>query len=733
MTILKINTFAGEIPRLPDDRLPAGYAKKAVNCNFAHNELRPLLGLGTHYPVHSSAKPCRTVWTPDGNLFFAWNKEVRAFKSPVIDDMHGRIYFNVAGEGVRVATTEGLRGLGDQPRPPSNQWKAGVKAPTGINVEVNPNAVVQITAQLVVDGAIVKEGVVPDADVIVIEDGRTFQIALPALWDVTTEQDPQTPGGDGYITGTRAITYTAISGENEVSGAALAGGWAVNGAGQLRILSTVYNSVINIVHEGRTYTRAGDLFAGLLSGDALVKAGTVFVQFRVKLSNATTGAVIYDEVRPHTVHPDFDTIYRITNNTGKVSVAYVAVAINQWGEESAPTSPFLIDMNDDGQNAPRITVQLTPDAAEAPITGVVIYRTYPGSTSTDYFLLAGVHTADPDGFYRYTDATTTPHYVTTLNPSQAAWDTPPAQAKNMVYFGNGSFVVSQGKDLVFSEPYRPHAWPYRMTLPYTIIAMAAIEGGILVVTDTHSFTVSGAHPTQASQRMLPVDQAGWTSRAIARVDGTAVYASHDGLVDIFGGLPSLSASQQLFTRRDWRELYWWPAQYALTLGQHDGNLLGIVVEEDLRPTTTASSFLLRLDEAEGSLSMLNLDFPTVGGAVVKPMGLSVCASTDQLFLTTNDGVAEFAVGAPLQCEWHSGDVRYPAPVNFGAVIVDCVGVAQVQVYADDVLRVTQACDGHTSFRLPSGSPALRWSVKVTGTAIVRRIVLASSFAEIKRG
>lgn len=744
MTAATWRKFSGEIPRLPPDRLPDGAAKIALNCNFAHGELRPLLGLGTHHLVHTSAMPCRSLWTPDGAKFFAWNKDVRAFKSPTIDDIHARVFYNVAHEGVFVTQAgSDLRLMTDEPRPPATKYRVGVRRPSGINVEVNPNAVIQVTAQLVADGSVVKEGVVPTGDVTVVEDGKTFQITLPAEWVTTvettyTEAVPQTIAPDGFITGPARLSATLVVGDTSdtsVDPYAVAtfepGEWGINSNGLVRTASYGTVPMAGGMYNEQYYLDARLLFAELKDGTALVVAATASLQFRVKVSNAISGAVIYDEVRPHTVHPDFPNLYRVTNNVTKVDVVYVATAINIWGEESAPSDPFSIEMNDDGQNAPRVTVGLTVNPEQVPVAGVMFYRTYPGSTSTSYFLAAYAPAPDPDGYYRFTDTTTSPQTATTLQPNQAEWDEPPALAHSMCYFGNGSFIAAQGRDLVFTEPYRPHAWAYRMTLPYGIVGIIGVENGVLVTTDTHSYIISGAHPSQAAQRLLPADQAGWTSYSITRVEGAAIYASHDGLVDVFGGRPSIAASQQLFTRRDWRERYWWPAQYALVLGQHDGNILGIVVEEGLRAGATAYDFLLRLDEVQGSFCRLDLDFPLANGATVTPYGTSVCAVTDQLFITTNAGMAEFAVGPPLQYTWASGDRLYPKAINFAAGVVDCVGTVQLEIFADDTLRHTVMCDGRTYFRMPSGAPALRWGVQLVGTAVVREVSLAGAFGELK--
>ena len=416
-------------------------------------------------------------------------------------------------------------------------------------------------------------------------------------------------------------------------------------------------------------------------------------------------------------------VYAIESATTSVtattpeSISVVAVAINIWGEESAPSNPVTFDK--EAGKSVTYTVTHTATAGQQALQGIIFYRTYPATTSTDYFLLNETPAALTAGVATFEDATTEPVTATAL--VSAAWSTPPAFPNNLTYVGNGFFVVGSGKDLVFSEPYKPHAWPYRMTLPHGIVGIVAIEGGILVTTQAQTYLVSGAHPSQMSQQLLPVEQAGWTDTAMTRVEGSAVFASNDGLVSVFGGQPSLKESQALFRRRDWRAKYG-NARLNLRMAHHDGYLLGLI-DPSYPIAQTEEPFLLKLDEAAGSYCRLD-----AGQALY---GAAVSGTTDQLFVTTATGFAEFAAGDDLTYVWKSGDRLFQQPTNFAAGVVDAVGAASLQVFADGALRATVAISGRTSFRLPSGNPAYRWSVKLTGTAVVREVSLAGSFAELK--
>ena len=415
--------------------------------------------------------------------------------------------------------------------------------------------------------------------------------------------------------------------------------------------------------------------------------------------------------------PAAPTVEVAVTATTPESISVVAVAINIWGEESAPSNPVTFDK--EAGKSVTYTVTHTATAGQQALQGIIFYRTYPATTSTDYFLLNETPAALTAGVATFEDATTEPVTATAL--VSAAWSTPPALPNNLTYVGNGFFVVGSGKDLVFSEPYKPHAWPYRMTLPHGIVGIVAIEGGILVTTQAQTYLVSGAHPSQMSQQLLPVEQAGWTDTAMTRVEGSAVFASNDGLVSVFGGQPSLKESQALFRRRDWRAKHG-NARLNLRMAHHDGYLLGLI-DPSYPIARTEEPFLLKLDEAAGSYCRLDAGQSLYGAAV--------SGTTDQLFVTTATGFAEFATGDDLTYVWQSGDRLFQQPTNFAAGVVDAVGAATLQVFADGALRGTVSISGRTSFRLPSGAPAYRWSVALTGTATVREISLAGSFAELK--
>ena len=401
------------------------------------------------------------------------------------------------------------------------------------------------------------------------------------------------------------------------------------------------------------------------------------------------------------------------------TVSYVVVAINIWGEESASSPVATIDVTE-GQTV-QVDISHTADSDQVALQGILVYRTYASAETSGFLLISSTPTAGTPPNYSFVDSTTSAQ--TSIGLQSETWDGPPTDAANLSYAGNGSLCVSSGKDLVFTEPYRPHAWAYRMTFPHGIVGVLSIDGGLLVTTQLQSYMVAGAHPSQMSQGELAANQAGWSGTAMANIDGSAVYAGNDGLVSAYGGQPSMEATRQLYRRRDWRAAYG-DARLNLRLIHHDGLMLGIV-DPDYPIAATEVSFLINLDADPRYFTRVE-----AGEALY---GASVSGTTDQLYVGTATGAAEFAADgvSPLAMTWRSKLYRYPAPASFRAAEIECAGALSLDVIADGITVKTIAASGRTEFRLPDHNPAWEWSVRVTGSGSLTKFAMGPSFDALK--
>ena len=629
MTVLSIRSFTGEIPRLPADRLPDGAAQFAQNCDFTHGELRPLAGLGPHYETGAGARPCRGLFTPDGQKFFAWDKPTRAFLAPTIDDTWGRVYYNTEGDGFRVSQRVALYDKTAQPRPPATNasWRVGVTRPNGLTSATSTDLALDVYVQTLKYGVLVEE--VPVTSTTTVTPGVVYDVTVPpgALTvDTTTTTAARLPEvgvvdvvtntndtfvkevfaryfvGDDVLSFERShpaipsewVTRTCPA-DGWLVAQKLTGGYSLYVIGPDGVVSQDYagafsEPIRNIVYKGQTYATPQALYEAIyVAGNTTTteSAEGVTVRFRVKVYNAATSVVYYDGLCSHIATgtpllytitiPSFSTLLTSSGSNAPTlqTVAYVAVAVNIWGEESAPSDPLTVEFRP-GLTGVALEIAHTPNASEVPLAGMLFYRTYQSNSgTTSYFLINETPVVGVDGVYSLADSSTEPVTATTLAVNQAEWDPPPEALEGLSYAGNGVFCGAVGKDLYFSEPYKPHAWPYRMVFPHEIVGVLGIEGGILVTTTLHPYLVYGAHPEQMSQVRMAAEQSGWSNTALSHLEGSAVYAGNDGLVSVSGGQATIKGSQELFRREDWRKMFG-AVKQNLRLAQHDGRLLGII-------------------------------------------------------------------------------------------------------------------------------------------------------------
>lgn len=168
--MIGLSKFGGEIPLLSDypHLLPDGFAQEAINCDFSQGVLRPLKD-GVLLATMSGT--VKTIYTEDGINFYTWPTETQVFKSPVLSDPYGRVYY-LDGGVLRAAAAAGASPSGG---PPGASYKVGVPAPqTAPELSVverttfpdYPTAVVEITCWLE-------------------ESGQRYQETTPSVTTVT--------------------------------------------------------------------------------------------------------------------------------------------------------------------------------------------------------------------------------------------------------------------------------------------------------------------------------------------------------------------------------------------------------------------------------------------------------------------------------------------------------------------------------------------------------------------
>jgi len=180
--------------------------------------------------------------------------------------------------------------------------------------------------------------------------------------------------------------------------------------------------------------------------------------------------------------------------TTVVPTLYVYTFVSVWGEESAlsPASAIINVDHTDG-NVDLSALEITYPGAGTTrntIQFVRIYRSSVGVNQTAYRFVAEISPT----------ATFTDNVIDALLGEVVAstdFDLPPANIFGLIDAGNGIMVAFTLFEILFSEPYQPHAWPikYRLATFDTIVGGGLFGNTIVVTTLDRPLLLVGNHPS----------------------------------------------------------------------------------------------------------------------------------------------------------------------------------------------------------------------------------------------
>lgn len=388
------------------------------------------------------------------------------------------------------------------------------------------------------------------------------------------------------------------------------------------------------------------------------------------------------------------------------SRVYAATRVSDWGEESAPSPASNLVNVMPGQNVALTSLPGAPGAGFN-ATKVRIYRSVQGQSGTPYLFVAEITMAA--ALAGFTD-TRTAIQLGEVIPS-ITYTMPPAGLKGLTTLTNGVLAGFDGYDIHFSEPYIPHAWPlqYSLTTDYKIVALAAYDSSLLVLTTGQPYVVSGSSPDAYMMVKSEVNQACVSKRSVATINGGVIYASPDGLF-LIGGAGVQNLTAPIFTRDEWQALN--PEQ-----------LQGFVIDNKYIGFTDAGGFML--DPA--TMDFVMLDWTATAGFYD--------AQLDELFLiTANRDLVKFDTGLARTMRWRSKQFYSARPLSLGAARVEAASYpVTLRVYGNGVLRHTQTVANANAFRLPAGFVCNTWEFEIEGTREVFSAGFAESMQELRRG
>ncbi|WP_025915794.1 hypothetical protein [Herminiimonas sp. CN] len=740
MAAFKYNAFSGLYPKISESLLPPTAATESSNCDFAYGELRNTKG---GYLVQTLSNAPASLYTDDGLKFYSWTDEVSAARSPLSRDTFDRLYYTTPND-FRVTSRSGMQVSGGNP---ASSYRVGVPRPItapALTVPAIPsleNATIAAKFHYEYGGVKYQE-----------------QDIAPVALDANTKWRFDPPGkATGAATSSQAFAATAyyIAGQEAEFWGALDAGTTVsplsnasvrivsggaNGFGmELKVgdtlATTMVKDAVGVIHEVETLLTLSQYGLLKASGSSTAASYTPEQAIPVIRLTATDNATHETLFDIYTANSSLGTNaiwqltitkedapatgYAIALSSGaaeadKETRAYVYTYVNTYDEEGPPSPagsittatvlPVALDVKRD-----------VSGADYAPIKEIRFYRTPTGSEIADYFYVGALPVLTLLGTdFSFTDDVKASGLNEPISSTEAY--APDPALTGLLALPNGILMAWKGNELHFSEAYRPWAWPpaYVKTFTHNIIGAIAHGSGALVTTIGQPFLISGVSPDSMTDRALAFPQAGVSQWSMADINGQVVYASHDGIVSVAGGQPSM-ASEPFFTREVWRARCN-NAMSSLRFAVWDGRL--IVYSS----SNAFTAFMLRLDEVQGG-AMTDLPDFSAQCSFVSPV-------TDLCYYASGTGLYQFAGGSDATANWVSRENVLPKPVNFGFAQTVCTGNWTVQFYADGELKHTQAVTGKMDFRLPSGFKSDRWKIGLSGTGRFRELRVAESGREM---
>lgn len=502
---------------------------------------------------------------------------------------------------------------------------------------------------------------------------------------------------------------------------------------------------------------------GPVAGDRLYYTGDGKPKMRV-------ASDIYDLAVPRPVD-DLTATIGGSGSGDVVTRLYCWTWVTDYGEESEP-APVSNEVN--WQPGNTVTLSGFPSTpAGREITKQRIYRSQTGTSGTFFYLIAEraasasnyVDSIPVDGFQEPLPSTT--------------WTAPPDGLAGLISLPNGMMAAFVGRDLYFSEPWRPHAWPekYVQTMDYPIVALGAIGSSVVVMTTGQPYLVIGSDPSTMQPTKLEANFPCINARGVVDLGFAIAYPSNEGLIAVKADGSIGIASNNIFSRKAWLAL-----NPDTIVGAQIGGRYAMfyeIVGEDGFPTggclfldIGATPYLIRSSERATSVF-----YQLETGAL-----FFLRKGENNIYrLDSPDGVR-------LKQYWKSKPYVLPAPLNFSAILIDAdfkldgsekaanaaklaeieaanslilasgeihgelngralneydlngdaltllpeLGITlDVGVYADGKL-VAKIDKTGKAVRLPAGFKARTWEIDVFGDVQIQNIAMATSMDELKQ-
>lgn len=447
-----------------------------------------------------------------------------------------------------------------------------------------------------------------------------------------------------------------------------------------------------------------------------------------------------------------------------VTRVYVYTYVSAYGEEGPPSDTYTITGKTDDTYT--VTLPSAPggDTANRNLTERRLYRTVTSASGVATYYLV---TTLPIATTSYADALA--DGVVTLNGEleSTLWTAPPTDLEGWAAMPNGIFVGWRGKELWFSEPYRPHAWPttYTIAVDFEIVALGVFGQTVVVTTTGNPAAVSGVNPASMSLTKISTNEPCVSRGSVISTPDGVYYASQNGLV-IANASGIRNITREIITKEKWQEFSKIATLRAARLGT--AYFAFGSARDGVFETTAFEETMVEQEDFTGAYGGIIIDpqdkrfgFHLLSHTATPTFNTFNDPWSGELFLIRSGGVywIDQSENAAAQEEvlWRSKQFLFNAPVNMSALQVqfdvppnapalnpvpntalvqtlasDQYGLARV--YAEGVHIFTRELrESGEIMRLPIGVKSRTWQVELETRVDIVVVHLAQTVKELAGG
>ena len=337
------------------------------------------------------------------------------------------------------------------------------------------------------------------------------------------------------------------------------------------------------------------------------------------------------------------------------------------------------------------------------------------------------------------------------------WYEPPVNLKGLVAHPSGFLVAFKDKDVYFSEPYRPHAFPegYVIRVQHNIVSISIVGKTIVVLTNGPPYFLYGSHPSTISRRMHNEAVPCTNFKAVTLLPSAVVWSSYDGLYSTNGEVVT-KITDGVYGADEWDALN--PTGQTLA---SDRQSILVFYNTDPGFLEIPVGLMLPISSFGGITQIIAT---TAGSPITEVQNVQVDPNTREAYLISDNGVYWFdpVSAAPIEYTWISKQFTLPDPTNLGALDIGWrsrsfprlsdayTGTAlTITVYADRILLTTPPATERQTvidvaaraegtllvaqrpIRLRSGFKSQDWAFVLVGDVVVEYVKIAETGKDLE--